>query len=108
MASVFWEFLGAGVMGLSITTPVVNYFEHWGLSRTTKRVLPVHSWDTHSRFTYYALTGRAADRQWERHQIEALRGRFPNRPDAPEVCVASPNSAAADPGWSETALRKSA
>ncbi len=36
---------------------VVNYFEHWGLSRTTKRVLPMHSWDTHSRFTYYALTG---------------------------------------------------
>lgn len=28
VASVFWEFLGAGVMGLSITTPVVNYFEH--------------------------------------------------------------------------------
>ncbi|HEX7669317.1 MAG TPA: fatty acid desaturase, partial [Polyangiaceae bacterium] len=36
---------------------VVNYFEHWGLTRTTKRVLPVDSWDTHSRFTYYALTG---------------------------------------------------
>ena len=28
MASVAWEFLGAGVMGLSITTPVVNYYEH--------------------------------------------------------------------------------
>jgi nitric oxide reductase subunit B len=28
MCSVFWEFLGAGVMGLSITTPVINYFEH--------------------------------------------------------------------------------
>lgn len=28
MASVCWEFLGAAVMGLSITTPVVNYFEH--------------------------------------------------------------------------------
>jgi nitric oxide reductase subunit B len=28
MASVVWEFVGAGVMGLSITTPVVNYFEH--------------------------------------------------------------------------------
>lgn len=36
---------------------VVNYFEHWGLRRSTTRVLPVHSWDTHSRFTYYALTG---------------------------------------------------
>ncbi len=28
MAAVAWEFLGAGVMGLSITTPVVNYYEH--------------------------------------------------------------------------------
>ncbi|RJX34236.1 MAG: nitric-oxide reductase large subunit [Desulfarculus sp.] len=28
MASVFWEVLGAAVMGLSITTPVVNYYEH--------------------------------------------------------------------------------
>jgi alkane 1-monooxygenase len=36
---------------------VVNYFEHWGLSRSGGRVAPVHSWDTHSRFTYYALTG---------------------------------------------------
>lgn len=36
---------------------VVNYFEHWGLSRSGARVEPVHSWDTHSRFTYYALTG---------------------------------------------------
>lgn len=36
---------------------VVNYFEHWGLRRESRRVLPVHSWDTHSRFTYFALTG---------------------------------------------------
>ena len=36
---------------------VVNYFEHWGLTRHSPRVLPEHSWDTHSRFTYYALTG---------------------------------------------------
>ena len=28
MAAVCWEFLGAGVMGLSITTPVINYYEH--------------------------------------------------------------------------------
>jgi len=36
---------------------VVNYFEHWGLRRVTPRVLPKHSWDTYSAFTYYALTG---------------------------------------------------
>jgi nitric oxide reductase subunit B len=28
MAAVVWEFVGAAVMGLSITTPVVNYYEH--------------------------------------------------------------------------------
>jgi alkane 1-monooxygenase len=36
---------------------VVNYCEHWGLRRVGRRVLPMHSWDTHSRFTYFALTG---------------------------------------------------
>ena len=36
---------------------VVNYFEHWGLTRPGKRVRSVDSWDTHSKFTYYALTG---------------------------------------------------
>jgi alkane 1-monooxygenase len=36
---------------------VVNYFEHWGLRRDGRRVTPTDSWDTSSRFTYYALTG---------------------------------------------------
>jgi alkane 1-monooxygenase len=36
---------------------VVNYFEHWGLQRKSNRVRPQDSWDTHSRFTYYGLTG---------------------------------------------------
>jgi alkane 1-monooxygenase len=36
---------------------VVNYFEHWGLQRSGKRVQPIDSWDTHSWFTYYALVG---------------------------------------------------
>jgi alkane 1-monooxygenase len=36
---------------------VVNYFEHWGITRSNRRVLPKDSWDTHSRFTYFALTG---------------------------------------------------
>jgi len=49
---------------------VVNYFEHWGLQRSARRVRPVDSWDTHSRFTYYALTGltRHAD-----HHAHAAR-----------------------------------
>ncbi|MCG8592043.1 MAG: alkane 1-monooxygenase [Proteobacteria bacterium] len=36
---------------------IVNYFEHWGLSRQSQRVRPTDSWDTHSWFTYYALVG---------------------------------------------------
>jgi alkane 1-monooxygenase len=35
----------------------VNYFEHWGLMRKGQRVQPRDSWDTHSWFTYYGLTG---------------------------------------------------
>ena len=45
----------------------VNYFEHWGLSRTGGRIAPRDSWDTHSWFTYYGLTGlsRHADHHYE-------------------------------------------
>jgi alkane 1-monooxygenase len=48
----------------------VNYFEHWGLVRTGKRVSPVDSWDTDSWFTLYTLVGlsRHAD-----HHAFAMR-----------------------------------
>ena len=35
----------------------VNYFEHWGLQRTTRRVRTIDSWDTDSWFTLYTLVG---------------------------------------------------
>jgi len=35
----------------------VNYFEHWGLRRTSRKVRPMDSWDTDSRFTLYTLVG---------------------------------------------------
>ncbi|HVP30197.1 MAG TPA: alkane 1-monooxygenase [Myxococcota bacterium] len=35
----------------------VNYFEHWGLVRTGRRVTPIDSWDTDSWFTLYTLVG---------------------------------------------------
>lgn len=35
----------------------VNYFEHYGLMRTTRKVRPIDSWDTDSRFTLYTLVG---------------------------------------------------
>ncbi len=52
----FFGFLLQAVFA-SRALEVVNYFEHWGLTRASKRVRPIDSWDTHSRFTYYALTG---------------------------------------------------
>jgi alkane 1-monooxygenase len=36
---------------------MVNYFEHWGLARATRRVQTVDSWDTDSWFTLYTLVG---------------------------------------------------
>jgi hypothetical protein len=54
----------------------VNYFEHWGLKRASRRVQPVDSWDTHSWFTYYGLTGlsRHADHHaWPARPFQQLR-----------------------------------
>lgn len=36
---------------------VVNYFEHWGLERSGRRIHAADSWDTYSWFTYYGLVG---------------------------------------------------
>jgi alkane 1-monooxygenase len=46
----------------------VNYFEHWGLRRTTRAVQPTDSWDTHSWFTYYGLTGLSRHSDHHREQ----------------------------------------
>ncbi len=35
----------------------VNYFEHWGLVRTERKIRPCDSWDTDSAFTLFALVG---------------------------------------------------
>jgi len=48
----------------------VNYFEHWGLARSGRRVTTIDSWDTDSWFTLYTLVGlsRHAD-----HHAHAAR-----------------------------------
>jgi len=48
----------------------VNYFEHWGLARSTRKVRLVDSWDTESSFTLFGLVGlsRHAD-----HHAHAAR-----------------------------------
>ena len=45
---------------------------------------------------YYALFRRRGDRGWEARALEGLRARFPHRPEAPELTVASPNGADAE------------
>jgi len=55
---------------------IVNYFEHWGLARTGRRVRPVDSWDTTNKLTLYALVGlsRHADHHaWATRPYQALR-----------------------------------
>ena len=68
-------FVAQGILA-SRLLEVVNYFEHWGLSRSSRRVRPADSWDTHSWFTYYALIGlsRHADHHaWASRPYQQLR-----------------------------------
>ncbi|HUE30272.1 MAG TPA: fatty acid desaturase [Verrucomicrobiae bacterium] len=48
----------------------VNYFEHWGLARSERRIRTVDSWDADSRFTLYTLVGLARHSD---HHVEAAR-----------------------------------
>lgn len=54
----------------------VNYFEHYGLRRTGRKVRPVDSWDSDSFFTLFALVGlsRHADHHaYAARPFQALR-----------------------------------
>jgi alkane 1-monooxygenase len=53
-----------------ILLETVNYIEHWGIERTSRRVTPVDSWDTDNGFTLRTLVGlsRHAD-----HHSQASR-----------------------------------
>jgi len=45
---------------------------------------------------YYALAHAAGDRVWEQRELARLRAWFPERPEAAEVVVSSPNSPEAE------------
>jgi alkane 1-monooxygenase len=64
--TAFAVFLLQALMAVRLLE-AVNYMEHWGLLRQKRRIRPVDSWDTHSWFTYYGLTGlsRHADHHAE-------------------------------------------
>lgn len=78
VAALILVTLGAGAFAIYLLQAAlavrlleaVNYFEHYGLVRNQKRVQPIDSWDTDSRFTLYTLVGlsRHAD-----HHAHAAR-----------------------------------
>jgi alkane 1-monooxygenase len=51
----------------------VNYFEHWGLSRASRRVTTRDSWDTDSTFTRFALIGLARHADHHAHPTRAFQ-----------------------------------
>lgn len=51
----------------------VNYFEHWGLARASRRVTALDSWDTDSAFTRYALIGLARHADHHSHPARSYQ-----------------------------------
>ncbi len=65
------------------------------IAREIKRVGLWRFLDVLAFRVYHRLTQAAGDRQWETRELNRLRSWYPDRPDAPEAVVASPNSAEA-------------
>jgi hypothetical protein len=66
--------------------------------RITREIKRVGAWrflDVLAFRAYHRLVHSAADRRWEARELTRLRGTYPDRPEAPEIVVASPNSAEA-------------
>jgi len=67
-------------------------------TRITREIKRVGAWrflDVLAFRAYHRLMHAAGDRRWERDELARLRGEYPDRPDAPEIIVGSPNSAEA-------------
>jgi alkane 1-monooxygenase len=64
---------------------VVNYIEHWGLTRTGKTVTSLDSWDTDGWFTLYTLVGlsRHSDHHARASRPYQLLRRFEDSPKMP-------------------------
>jgi hypothetical protein len=65
------------------------------ISREVRRVGWLRFLDVLAFRVYYRLAQAAGDRAWERRELDRLRAWYPDRPDAPEIVVSSPNSAEA-------------
>jgi alkane 1-monooxygenase len=64
---------------------VVNYIEHWGLTRTGKSVTSLDSWDTDNAFTLYTLVGlsRHSDHHAHASRPYHMLRRFEESPKMP-------------------------
>ena len=65
------------------------------VAREIKRVGAWRFLDVLAFRVYHRLMHAAGDRRWESQELARLRANYPDRPDAPEIVVASPNSAEA-------------
>jgi peptidoglycan/xylan/chitin deacetylase (PgdA/CDA1 family) len=66
------------------------------IAREIGRIGPWRFLDVLAFRAYYRLLQAIDDRRWEMQELERLRARFPDRPDAPEMAVSSPNSPEAE------------
>lgn len=62
------------------------------IARELKRVGWWRFLDVLAFRAFYRLHHAAGDREWEWRELERLRAWYPDRPDAPELIVSSPNS----------------
>jgi hypothetical protein len=65
------------------------------IAREVKRVGWLRFLDVLAFRAFYRLRHAACDRQWETRELDRLRACYPQRPDAPEIVVPSPNSSEA-------------
>jgi hypothetical protein len=66
--------------------------------RVTREIKRVGAWrflDVLAFRAYHRLLHAGGDRRWEGNELARLRATYPQRPEAPELVVASPNAAAA-------------
>lgn len=62
------------------------------IAREIRRVGWLRFLDVLAFRVFYAIRRRQADRAWTARELDRLRTVFPDRPDAPEIVVSSPNS----------------
>jgi alkane 1-monooxygenase len=83
--AAFVVFLGQAFVAIGLLE-AVNYFEHYGLRRSGRKVRPVDSWDSDSAFTLFGLVGLSRHSDHHAHaakpfQTLKLHEESPKLPD---------------------------